>query len=414
MTNPQDSPTSSASTHDPEPRAPAFQRPAFVSEEVWTKKIPQTEDIWATRDEVSLAMEKIAEKEGLVPSRPWMTISLIVINVVLFGGAVALGVDPIQPDVQTLARWGANVGPAVIGGQWWRLFTAVFLHIGVIHLFFNLAVLWGIGGFVERLLGRVGFGVVFGLAGLGASLASILWDPEVVSAGASGAIFGLFGALLGYLAREPKCVPPGVRGRLALSSVGFLVYNMMHALNAQGIDIAGHLGGLVTGLFCGLFLAVPPTKDGAARRLGVSAWVLGSGLVVVGCLAFSLPSLSGDTGRLCLAGLAERRAMAHFEASAGKVRKGILTNAQFADSIEREVVPGLRDCRVRLEALAEVPRFSTEKLAAMVKVTKAEEEAYALMAHALRTGNDGEAALALKARADALTKFQADMKDLTP
>lgn len=414
MQNPQDQKTSTETSDELVQRTPAFQRPVFVSEEVWNKKFPPTEEIWATDGEMAQAMDRIAQAEGADPSQPWVTLGLVATNVLLFAGAVALGVDPRQPSLQSLSTWGANVGPAVIGGQWWRLFTAMFLHIGFIHILFNMVALWSIGGFVERLLGRTGFGIVYVLAGLGASLTSIAWNPDVVSAGASGAIFGLFGALLGFLVREPKCVPPGVWGRLVISAVLFILYNMLHAVNASGIDVAGHLGGLVTGWACGLFIAVPATKEGLSRRPRANAWVLAAGLAGVGGLALFLPRISGDTGRLVVAGMAEKRALAAFEASAEKVRKGTFTQAQFADSIDKEVVPGFRECRVRLEALVEVPRFSTEKLEALIRVTRAEEEAYAVMAHALRTGNEMEAAMALRKRGDAMAQFQAEMKALNP
>jgi len=395
-------------------KGPAFQRPVFVSEEVWNRKFASDEADWATPGEVAQAMEKLAEAGGGALSRPWVAIGLIAINILLFAGAVAAGVSPLEPDVPVLARWGANVGPLVIGGQWWRLFTCIFLHIGVIHLASNMAVLWSIGDFVERLLGRVGFGVVYLLAGLGASLTSISWNPDVVSAGASGAIFGLYGALLGFLVMEPNCVPLGVRRRLLLSALFFVGFNMLHAVTAQGIDIGAHLGGLGAGWICGLVLARPISKEGIARRHRVNGFVLVLGLLLMGGFAALLPKISGDTGKLVLAGKAETRALAIFEASSEKVRNGTFTNVQFADAIEREVVPRFRDCRTRLEALLEVPRFSTEKLMAMVKVTKAQEDAYCHMAYALRTGNQNEAAKALKERADALAQFQAEMKALNP
>lgn len=412
--NSQDQSTSPSSGNQPEPPAPAFQRQVFVSEETWNREIRANDTDWATDEEVTQAMDDLAEAEGVEPTRPWLTIGLIGANVLLFGAAVGTGVSPTTPDIPSLSAWGANVGPAVIGGQWWRLATAMFLHIGAVHILFNMAVLWNIGGFVERLLGRMGLGVVYLVAGLGASLTSILWNPDVVSAGASGAIFGLYGALLGYFLIEPKCVPPPVRARLALGAVFFVLYNMAYAVNAQGIDVGAHLGGLGTGFVCSLFLAVPATKEGMLRRPRLNIAVLVVGLVLAGALATLLPKLSGDTGQLVLAGKAETKALAVFEASAAKVRKGTFTDAQFAESIEGEVVPGLRQCRVRLDALLGVPRFSTEKLQAMVKLTKAQEGSYALMAHALKTGNQSEAAQALKARAEALGEFRAEMSALNP
>jgi rhomboid protease GluP len=102
--------------------------------------------------------------------------------------------------VGSLIAWGANYGPDTItNGQWWRLLTSMFLHIGIVHLAFNMIVLLQIGPFVERLVGNVGFLIVYFVSGFAGNVTSLVWNPYTVSAGASGAIFGLYGLLLGFL-----------------------------------------------------------------------------------------------------------------------------------------------------------------------------------------------------------------------
>ena len=309
-----------------------------------------------------------------------------------------------------MARWGANVGELTIGGQWWRLFTCVFLHIGAIHLVFNMVVLWSIGRVLERLAGRGGFAVIYLLSGLCGSMASIWWNPNVVSAGASGAIFGLYGALLGFLARESHCLPQAVRKRLALNAVAFVGYNLLFALGKNGIDVAAHLGGLVAGFACGFGMALPETREVLHRRFRSNALFLAGGLLFLGLLAILIPKQTGLSGLFAQAGQVEMKALKAFEEGAAKVRSGASSDAQFAQTIEDEVIPGLREYRNLLEGIAETRGVNSRVVQAMVRYTEAREEAFALMAHAMRTGDQDEAARALKGQAQAADTFQEEVK----
>jgi len=133
---------------------------------------------------------------------------LLGLNVAVFGLMLAGGIHPMAPTIDSLVQWGANYGPKTTNGEWWRMFTAMFLHIGILHLLFNMVALWNIGSFMERVLGPVGFVVLYLLAGLLGSVASVVWNPFVVSAGASGAIFGLYGGLLAFLVRHRDTASP--------------------------------------------------------------------------------------------------------------------------------------------------------------------------------------------------------------
>src|SRR5690606_40325500 len=100
----------------------------------------------------------------------------------------------------------ANYGPHSLAGQWWRLVSCMFVHIGLLHLGVNLWALYAIGPLVERMLGHVGFVLLYFISGCLASFASVWFSPMVVSAGASGALFGLVGGLLGFLIRSRHSV----------------------------------------------------------------------------------------------------------------------------------------------------------------------------------------------------------------
>jgi rhomboid protease GluP len=179
---------------------------------------------------------------------------LLALNVAIFGLMLAWGVHPMQPTIDDLIRWGANYGPKTTQGEWWRMFTCMFLHIGLLHLLFNMVALWNVGGFMEQLLGSTGFLVLYIVAGLLGSVASVAWNPFVVSAGASGAIFGVYGGLLAFLVRHRDMQQHAFLAALRTNTLAFLGYNLVFGVIQQGIDMAAHLGGLAGGFVCGLAL----------------------------------------------------------------------------------------------------------------------------------------------------------------
>src|SRR5262249_41615144 len=111
----------------------------------------------------------------------------------------ASGISWINPETENLLHWGANYGPDTLGGQYWRVITSCFLHIGIIHLLLNMWCLWSLGRLLERLVGPATTVGVYLVTGVGAALLSLSWDPMRVSAGASGAIFGIAGTLIPIL-----------------------------------------------------------------------------------------------------------------------------------------------------------------------------------------------------------------------
>ena len=186
------------------------------------------------------------------------------VNVAVFVAMAMSGVSLLDPGHYDLIRWGANFAPLTTNGQWWRLLSSAFLHIGLLHLISNLYVLAVSGTALERLVGREGLGVVYLTAAMGGSLAGAAWHPYTVSAGASGAIFGIFGALLAYALMQRSKLPDGSMTRLAQSVGIVVVLNLAQGARAGGhIDIAAHLGGLVTGFAvgCALTSAKAPASE---------------------------------------------------------------------------------------------------------------------------------------------------------
>ncbi|MBL8949452.1 MAG: rhomboid family intramembrane serine protease [Myxococcaceae bacterium] len=185
--------------------------------------------------------------------KPRVTQFLIGANVAVFVAMTLSGVSPVRPSSEQLIIAGANVGVlTVLGGEWWRAFTAMFLHIGAVHLLFNMYALWNVGKFVEGLLGRPMYLAVYLLTGLAGSFASSLWNPFVPSAGASGAIFGLFGVIVGFTFRARDRLPPEAFASLRTSIVTTLLFNLMFAIGIPYLDHAAHLGGLLSGVLAGV------------------------------------------------------------------------------------------------------------------------------------------------------------------
>lgn len=191
--------------------------------------------------------------------RPRATNLLLGINVLLFI-LVTLAAEngPVSAllggaDLPTLVFFGAKFNPLIIEGQFWRLVTPIFLHIGLIHLLFNQYALFLFGRQVEAYFGTPRFVGIYLLAGVGGSLASFAFTPAV-SAGASGAIFGIIGALAALYLRNQALL--GEMGRRRLQSLGGLILiNLFLGLSVPGIDNFGHMGGLVAGALLGYLLA---------------------------------------------------------------------------------------------------------------------------------------------------------------
>ncbi|MFB6341957.1 rhomboid family intramembrane serine protease [Saccharicrinis sp. FJH62] len=148
-----------------------------------------------------------------------------------------------------LIKYGANYTPLTEDGEWWRLFTCVFLHGNIMHLIFNISGLVFVSVILEPFLGHIKYLILFVVTGVLASLTSLYWHDTTLSIGASGAIFGLYGAFLSlYLT---KSIPDDVGGLFFIISLIFVGLNLLFGL-AEGIDNAAHIGGLLSGFIIGL------------------------------------------------------------------------------------------------------------------------------------------------------------------
>src|SRR5512142_3408615 len=154
---------------------------------------------------------------------------LLVLCLLVFIAMVATGTSAFNPSVESLIRWGASFGPRTRNGEWWRLLSAAFVHVGVLHLLLNGFCLFQLGTIAEALLGSRRFVAVYLLSALGGSLLGLAIHPMTVSAGASGAIFGVAGALFALYRRNVGGTFPSLQKSLR-SIVPFILYNLMFGL----------------------------------------------------------------------------------------------------------------------------------------------------------------------------------------
>ena len=180
---------------------------------------------------------------------------LVGINVLFFVAMTLTGASPIAPTPQDLLRWGGNLGPLSLGPQPWRLLISNYLHVGIIHIGFNMWCLWNLGFLAERVYRPRTYVLVYTLCGLAGSAASAWRHPYVVGVGASGAIFGLAGALISTLSLGRFAVPQDAIRATRRSLISFAGYNLLFGAVIPGIDNTAHVGGLVTGLALGAFFA---------------------------------------------------------------------------------------------------------------------------------------------------------------
>jgi membrane associated rhomboid family serine protease len=322
-------------------------------------------------------------KDALRARTPWalVTPALIALNVTIFVfmlfGAGALG------DPRTLVGWGGSFGPRTTNGEWWRLVTSMFVHPGMLQLLVNVGGLVSIGFLLERLVGRLAFAAVYVAAGVLASLVSLSINPMAVSAGASGAIFGLYGLLLAssiwaMLHRSSVTIPLMAVKRLAPAAVVFILY---HVAN-DGLGSAAKLTGLVAGFVYGLALTTrvnvgkPPVRHLAAAMAGTLAIAVASAVALHG-----ITDVRPEMARVVAV---EDSTASAYRTAVERFKKGRISAEALALTIDRAIVPELQAAGTRLKALERVPQEQRPLVAAAQEYVRLRFESWRIRAEGLR------------------------------
>jgi rhomboid protease GluP len=195
----------------------------------------------------------------LIPREPHLVTALILdLNIIVFLIMLFAGIHILSPNALELLEWGGNRRAETTSGEWWRLLTSMFVHGGIMHLLLNIYGFVLASIFIEPVIGSVRYAIIYFLSGIAGSIASICWYDNTVSVGASGAIFGLFGAILamtltGIFAKEEK--------KSILMLFGpYVLISLLMGLSG-GIDNAAHLGGLMAGAVVALIMYKTMKRD---------------------------------------------------------------------------------------------------------------------------------------------------------
>lgn len=230
------------------------------------------------------AQGKLAAPAGAKAAFPHrVTLVFLLSNVGVFVLMVALGVSFTDPWVGHLFAFGGTQGYAtLVRLEVWRLLTSNYLHDGIIHLLLNMYCLWGLGRLVEVFYSKRDYALLYTFAGIAGSMLGVVWHPNSVSVGASGAIFGLAGVLLTTLRYGRLALPETSRKLLFREILQFAGINLVAGLLIPRVSNAGHIGGLIAGMLVGLVMGKRLDPSPESRSLRTSYWVwLWLGLAIV-------------------------------------------------------------------------------------------------------------------------------------
>ena len=316
---------------------------------------------------------------------------VVALNVLVFAAMVAAGVKVLGPTNDQALRWGADYGPVTLGGEPWRLLTNVFVHFGIVHIAANMIALLSAGPVVERLFGPLAFAALYFAAGIAGSLLSVGAHPLVLSAGASGAIFGVYGALGVFVLRERGAIPRVVFSKLGSVAGSFIAYNIMYGAAHAGIDNTAHLGGLLGGAAAGAFL-VRPLALGRPTEARLPALVVIATCVLVLAVTVALPRPVAFETITKTYGDREEPVLAHFNETLRQLNAGKISAEMAADDIERVTIPawGELDAAVRRQGeswrRSSPPPLQVHVYDLLQQLIEIRQKGWVRMEGALRTG----------------------------
>jgi rhomboid protease GluP len=242
--------------------------------------------------------ERLELEREIDSRRPIFSGALIIANVLVFLGTVAGGTDWLWSVGSTLIKWGSNFSPYTVDGEWWRLFTSLFIHFGLVHLFLNMLALAFFGPVIERVYSRITLLLVYFASGLTGAAASIAWHPGINAAGSSPAVLGLGGYLFVRQFQAGKLLSDYLHPTLVAAAV-MLGVTLLAGLMYGQIDSAAHLAGILAGAVLGAsgFLPLPRSRLlGVMTRYTVeffsAAFLVAAS---VWCAQYASASLSGES-----------------------------------------------------------------------------------------------------------------------
>ncbi len=347
---------------------------AFAAESVgWPAVIASGRSAQETQGQLFDFVRRTSARPVIVT--PLLAVACIAMFVPEVYAARSLG----NPSIQVLLALGANNGERVaFHHEAWRLFSCMFLHGGVLHLLMNVWCLLAVGPIVERFFGRFAFAALYLLAGLGGSIASLWYHPVITSVGASGAVFGLFGGLLGFLAVRRKEVPASVLRPMGSRVLVLIGISIFLGMIRPGIDNAAHLGGLATGFLAGLLLtlAAPERAGGLTRAVGRLTVIVALGLGLFGLERVASRRALNDPGVGWYAfSEPAQPILDDFDRNSDQVQKFVAAleaNKSPQDSTITTLDRLIRECASIGDRLTGIPTLNTEITAMRAALTSAQ------------------------------------------
>jgi rhomboid protease GluP len=329
-----------------------------------------------------------------------VTVALVAINTLVFIATLIAGAEWLIPVGKFQIAWGSNFGPYTADGEWWRLLTSLFIHFGIPHLVLNMIALVMFGPLVERLYGSVNYLLIYLLAGMAGSLASISWQPDVNSAGASGAIFGILGALVAAQLRGGDTFPVDILRPIRDTTLLYLGLSLYAGFRYLGIDNAAHLGGLAAGFLIGLAGAQPITGESSFSRSDLRRSIQ---LVPVAAVLLAIGFWFAQRASTSMVGEGLYRRSTHWigvrEPTINRIFNAALSldandkqnHAALIETLEKDVIPFWREAGDRLAAIqlsSNSPNRTT--LEALQDLTDGRADAFQALDDGLRK-NDPQA-----------------------
>ena len=206
----------------------------------------------------------ISAQELISPTSGYGAVTLIVVSIALVflvTNSYSLFPSPLTRAIELNCYNNGMLVPAsVFAGEYWRLFTFLFLHAHLMHLLLNVIALFWLGKVAEKIYGMPSFLCIYFLSGILSGVVSIAFAPDLAAIGASGAIMGIFGAVSAGIFRLKNFLPASIRKKQLTLMIGLLVFQLIIDQIIPHIDVAAHLGGLITGIALGLLLPIPLTR----------------------------------------------------------------------------------------------------------------------------------------------------------
>jgi rhomboid protease GluP len=352
--------------------------------------------------------QQFHERLDQVSARAPVTPTLIALNIAVFLVMVYAGAGFLETDATVHLRFGSNYGPFTWSGEPWRLITSAFIHFGVMHLAFNMYALWSGGILTERLFGSARFALIYLLSALSGSVASGWWDPLRNSAGASGAIFGVYGALLVFFALRRADIPRDMLRTSGRGALTLCAYSLVLGATNPLIDNACHVGGLLGGAVAAYFLVRPVDPALRAQRQPLRLATVAAGICAA-LFALAAPlALPGSARNAALRLAAVEERFSGEESRLVDLEVQIIRDheakrlgaTEAASRMERDVLVPWRQAMqavLRMPAIEPADSAAARRLALMQNYVRARERATALTIHHFR--DPGEATEATAARA---------------